>query len=243
MTRRDLQAVVRELAPVGPLRVALNYGNVVLVQRDPTGDSPLGVSVDLARALAARLDLELSFVHFDRASDVAGSARKGIWDLCFLAVDPARAPEIAFSAPYVTIEGDFLVPDIAPAHNVADINRLAYRVGAVTGSAYALHLGRSSKEGVQLVLFETAGGAAAALAAGKLDALAGVRQAMQQLAARLPAHRVIDEPFMAIHQSMGVPAGRPMAAGYVDQFVAEMKASGFVAKALANSGQHDVTVP
>jgi polar amino acid transport system substrate-binding protein len=38
---------------------------------------------------------------------------------------------------------------------------------------------------------------------------------------------------MVINQAMGLPKGRDAAGRYVDSFVEEMKASGFVARALA----------
>ena len=36
--------------------------------------------------------------------------KAGQWDICFLAVDPVRAAGIAFTAPYVVIEGVYIVP-------------------------------------------------------------------------------------------------------------------------------------
>jgi polar amino acid transport system substrate-binding protein len=47
---------------------------------------------------------------------------------------------------------------------------------------------------------------------------------------------------MAIEQAMGTVRGRDAAARYLREFVEEMKASGFVAKALQASGQGDATV-
>ena len=238
----DLAEVASELAPTGRLRVALNHGNVVLVRRGPTNETPSGVSVDLARALAARLGLSLEFLHFDRAADVSGSAAEGVWDLCFLAIDPKRSADIAFSAPYVAIDGAFLVPADSQVQASGDVDRLGLRVGAVRGSAYALYLEREAR-GLRLVIFETASEAAHALTEEQVDALGGVRQAMDRLTEQSPGYRVLDEPFMSIFQAAGVPAGRPKAAAFVRSFVDEAKASGFVAEALARSGQTGVRVP
>jgi polar amino acid transport system substrate-binding protein len=234
--------IAREMAPEGVLRVALNHGNVVLVQRGPDDAHPAGVSVELARALAAELGLEVRFVHFERAGDVSGSAGGDVWDLCFLAVDPLRAESIAFSPPYVAIEGCYLVQKRIAAASPAEVDAQGLKVGIVMGSAYALHLTRA-KGGAELVTFETAGEAAAALEAGELDALAGVRQAMVRVAGRLPGVRLIDEPFMAIPQAAGVPAARRRAAEFVAGFVAARKADGSVARWLEASGQGGVRVP
>lgn len=238
----DLAEVAADLAPAGRLRVALNHGNLVLVRRGPTDDAPTGVTVDLARAMSDRLGLALEFIHFDRAADVSASAAAGVWDLCFLAVDPGRSAGIEFSEPYVAIDGAYLLPEDAGIHDIADVDRLGLRVGAVRGSAYALHLERAAR-GLRLVIFETSREAAQALAERRVDCLGGVRQAMDRLAEQLPAHRVLEEPFMSILQAVGVPKGRPGAAAFVRRFVNDARASGFVSDALARSGQADVRVP
>jgi polar amino acid transport system substrate-binding protein len=242
MLMADTAAVVGELAPTGRLRVALNHGNVVLVRRGPADDRPEGVSVDLARALASRLGLEPEFIQFERAADVTASAGDDIWDVCFLAVDPLRASEIDFSDPYVVIEGSYLVPQGSPAARSEDVDRLSLRVAVVEGSAYALHLVRAA-QGARIVAFATFEEAAASLVCGDTDAMAGVRQAMERLAAQTKSHRLLDPPFMAIRQAMGVRSGRPLAASFVRTFLAELRAAGFVAAALARHGIEGVTVP
>lgn len=231
-----------EAAPTGRLRVALNYGNAVLVKRGADADGATGVSVDLARALAERLGVAPTFIEFDRAGDVTASAGQDVWDLCFLAIDPLRAEQIAFSAPYVAIEGCYTVRADAPAASPTEVDAQRLKIGIVKGSAYALFLQRAAS-GAELVVFESAGEAVAALEAGDLDGIAGVRQAVERIAAGNPALRLIDEPFMAILQAVGVPAGRPRVAEAVAGFVAEMKANGFVAQALAASGHPTVRVP
>ena len=152
--------ILRELAPSGALRVALNHGNRVLVGRDEAGRAQ-GISVDLAHALGARLGVAPVFVEFDRAVDVAASAGSDVWDVCFLAVDPARAKAVSFTHPYIRIEGCYLVHAESPAREMGDISRLNLRIGAVEGSAYALHLARApGAEG--LLPFPTFAQAAAA---------------------------------------------------------------------------------
>ena len=49
--------------------------------------------------------------------------------------------------------------------------------------------------------------------------------------------RVIDRSFTAIRQAMAIPNGRESGLRYLEGFIEEMKASGFVAAALARSGQ------
>src|SRR6185312_8243125 len=53
--------VVKDLAPTGKLRAAINFGNSVLAQKAPDG-SPAGISADLVRELAKRLNVPVEFV-------------------------------------------------------------------------------------------------------------------------------------------------------------------------------------
>ncbi|WP_201835710.1 transporter substrate-binding domain-containing protein [Microvirga zambiensis] len=238
----DLDLLRQELAPSGTLRCALNHGNVVLVRRGLSEDTPSGVSVDLARELARRLDLPIEFRHYDKAEAVSDGAGSGEWDICFLAIDPKRAEQIAYSDPYVLIEGAYLLRRGSAARTPSDVDVQQLKIGVVKGSAYELHLTRTGQGG-KLIRFSSFGDAVSSLDAGELDGLGGVRQAMQKVAVEHPGFEVMAEPFMAIPQAMGVSVLKPTAARFVRTFVKEMKASGMVSRSLAANGHADVTVP
>lgn len=238
----NMDAVRAELTPSGTLNCALNHGNVVLVRRGQTNETPTGVSVDLARALAATLGAPIAFRHYDKAGSVSKSVDSGEWDVCFLAIDPQRAEHIAYSEAYVQIEGAFLVQHAKSVRVVQDVDRLQLRIGAVVGSAYELFLSRIGGAG-QLIRFDSFADAVAALKEGVVDGLAGVRQAMNQVAAYNPDYEVMTEPFMSIPQAVGVSVKNTLAAEFVMAFVREKKASGFVRRALDESGHPDVIVP
>ena len=101
---------LHDLAPTGKLRAAINVGNPVLAKRGVGGGEPGGVSVDLARELAARLGVPIEFVVLDSAGKVVAAARTGAWDVAFVAIDPKRSEDIEQSPPYVVIEGAYVVP-------------------------------------------------------------------------------------------------------------------------------------
>ena len=233
--------VARVLAPGGALRAAINFGNPVLAQRDPDGAEPQGVSAALARELARRLGVPLAFVTFDGAGKVTDALREDAWDVAFLAVDPVRAGTIAFSPPYVIIEGTYLVPRDSAFSSVDDVDRDGVRIAVARGSAYDLHLTRTV-ERAQLVRYGSGEESLAAFAAGGLDAAGGVRQPLAAFARTHPGVRVLDGRFMTIEQAVAIPKTRAAAAPFVRSFVEEMKRSGFVARALAASGQHDAVV-
>ncbi|WP_248580595.1 hypothetical protein [Nocardioides sp. InS609-2] len=53
-------------------------------------------------------------------------------------VEPARAAtEVAFTAPYVVIEGVYAVPQGSDRTTPADVDRAGVRIGVKKGSAYA----------------------------------------------------------------------------------------------------------
>jgi polar amino acid transport system substrate-binding protein len=232
--------VVAQLAPNGTLRAAINYGNPLLAKRDADG-APRGVSVDLARELGRRLGVPVELVTYTAAGKVVAGIQAGEWDVAFYAIDPVRAVDTEFSAPYLLIEGAYLVPDASPIRRSEDVDREGVRVAAAKGSAYDLYLTRSLKHAT-LVHAPTSQQVTDTLLAQKLDVAAGVRQQMQADAARLPGLRLLDGRFMEIRQAMAVPTGRRLGAAYVAKFVEQMKASGFIAESLRRHGIEGVTL-
>src|SRR5262245_32888250 len=106
--------VIANLAPTGVLRAAINFGNPVLAQKDPTTGEPRGVSVELATELAQRLAVPLQCVTFDAAGKVFAAIADARWDIAFLAIDPDRATQVSFTAPYCIIEGTYMVRAESP---------------------------------------------------------------------------------------------------------------------------------
>ncbi|MDP4025493.1 ABC transporter substrate-binding protein [Methylobacterium sp. NEAU 140] len=227
-------AVLRDLAPTGTLRTAINLGNPVLAAEGP--DGPRGVSVDLARRLAERLGVPVRFVTYPGAGAVSGSAGSGAWDICFLAIDPKRAEGIAFTAPYVLIAGSYLVPAASPIRATEAVDRAGIRVSVGRGSAYDLFLTRALTRAT-LVRAPTSAEAVTAFARDGLDVAAGVHQPLAAYAASHPETRLLPGHFMEIPQAMGLPLGREAGAAYLARFVAAAKADGFVAERLRASGQ------
>jgi polar amino acid transport system substrate-binding protein len=240
MTTASAQ-VLRDLAPEGKVRAAINFGNPVLAQKHPESGAPQGVSVDLARELARRLGVPIEFVTFDAAGKVFEALKRGAWDVAFLAIDPVRAAEISFTAPYVVIEGTYLVREASPLRAIADFDRPGVRIAVGKGAAYDLFLTREMKQ-AELVRADTSAGAVDLFVAENLDAAAGVRQPLLAYARQHRGYRVLEGRFTAIEQAMGTPRGRDAGLAYLATFVEEMKSSGFVAEGLARSGQRDATV-
>jgi polar amino acid transport system substrate-binding protein len=234
-------AVRADLAPTGTLRVGINHGNLVLAQKNPTTGEVKGVAVDMAGELGRRLGVPVTLVQYSSAGQMTDALAAGAWDVAFLAREPGRAGEIGFTAPHLLIEGTYLVPAGAPFARAADVDREGVRIAVSEKSAYDHFLSRTIKHAT---LVRGAGNSAGLglLQAGKADVIAGVRQLLLMDQAKLPGSRVLDDRFMVIEQAMGLPKGRDAGLAYAREFIEEMKASGFVARALEKSGVRGVPV-
>src|SRR5437899_8306213 len=97
---------LKELAPTGKLRAAINFGNGVLAQKGADG-TPQGVSADLARELARRLGVPLAFVAFEAAGKAFEAAKDNKVDVLVVAIEPVHAADVVFSPPYVLVDGTY----------------------------------------------------------------------------------------------------------------------------------------
>ncbi|MES3003080.1 MAG: ABC transporter substrate-binding protein [Pseudomonadota bacterium] len=216
------------------MRAAINLGNPVLASKDASGQLR-GVSVDLARELGKRAGVPVQLVEFNAAGRVVEAVKDAKVDIAFVAIDPVRGADMLQTSPYVIIEGAYLVRADSPIRANAEVDRAGNRVAVGRGSAYDLYLTRELKTAA-LVRTPTSAAVVDQFMADKLEVAAGVKQQLQADAKRHPGVRLLDGRFMVIQQAMGLPKGRDAAARYVDAFIEEMKASGFVAQALARHG-------
>lgn len=231
-----IAGAITDLAPTGTLRAAINLGNPVLAQGSP--GAPSGITPELAHELGKRLGVPVELIIVDAARQSFEALKAGAADVIFLAIEPVRAADVEFTAPYVLIEGVYLVPRDSALKTASEMDRAGIRIGVNRGSAYDLFLTRTlqhaeivrGESGVELFVKE------------KLTAAAGVRQPLAAYVQAHPEVRLVDGRFMEIRQAMGMAKGRAAGARYLRAFIEEMKQNGFVAAALARSGQADAAI-
>lgn len=225
----------------GRLRASINLGNPILAGSDVAGE-PAGVSVDLARECARRLGVDIELIAFDTAGKSVDAVTDERADIGFFAVDPIRGAGISFTAPYVLIEGSYLVRQASPLQSNDDVDRIGHRVVVGKGSAYDLYLTRELRH-AEIIRVPTSSVVVDTFLAQQLDVAAGVRQQLEYDAQRIDGLRLLPGRFMVIHQAMGVPKGRdPAVVAWLSKFVEDMKASGFVDQALARHGIQGASV-
>jgi polar amino acid transport system substrate-binding protein len=234
--------VAGKFTPAGKLRVSINLGNPVLARRDPGSGSPVGVSIDLADNFAERLGVGIEFVLFDSAGKSVEAVTREEADIGFFAVDPLRAQGIAFTAPYLLIEGCYLVRQDSEIRSNEEADSPGYRVVVGKGSAYDLFLTRELRH-ARIVRAPTSPAVVDVFIEQNIDIAAGVKQQLEDGVRRYPGLRLLPGRFMVIRQAIGLPKSRGAeAAALLGTYVEEMKRSGFVAKALSRHGIQGVSV-
>jgi polar amino acid transport system substrate-binding protein len=235
-------AIQQAFAPTGKLRASINLGNPILASKQPQIGEPFGVSIDLARAFAQRLGVDIELVVFDTAGKSVEAVRGEQADIGFFAIDPLRGEGIAFTAPYVLIEGAYMVPYFSPIRANEEVDRPGIRVAVGKGSAYDLFLTRELKQ-AEIVRAPTSPTVVDVFVEQMLEVAAGVKQQLEADQQRFAGYRLLPGRFMVIQQAMGTPKSRGAeAAAYLAKFVEDMKSSGFVADALSRHGIQGASV-
>ena len=233
--------ILAELAPTGKLRVAINLANFLLTKSNPTTGQHGGVAVELGTELGRRLGVEVQIIAYPSPGALADAASSGVWDVGFLGAEPQRATEIDFTAPYVEIEATYLVPPGSPLKTVADVDSPGQRIGVMAKSAYDLYLTRSLKH-AKLIHEDSLDRAFRRYVDDRLEALAGLRPALLADRQKQLGSRVLEGNFTSVKQAAGTPKGRPAGAGYLREFIEDVKQSGLVWRAVESNGIQGLTL-
>jgi polar amino acid transport system substrate-binding protein len=234
----DRDAVLRELAPHGSLRVAIALSPAAspfFAVRDPDTGKPRGVTITLANELADETGLPLRLVEYRNSGEITDRADSDEWDATFMPADAERAKRVAFTPPYALVESTYLIASTCSAGSIEDVDRTELRVIAISDTATGRSAARTLKNAT-LVYAATVSEAAESFGAGKVDAIALSRDALATLAPRFPGARTLDGRFHAAGVAAAVPRDRPAALEFLGQFVERVKASGRVKRALDQAG-------
>ena len=237
----NFEAAVGDLAPNGMVRAAINVGNPVLARKGAGGGEPEGISVDIAREIGKRIAKSVQLVVYETAGSVVDALARGEWDVAFLAEEPARADRVVFSTPYVVIEGTYMVWAQAPFAAASELDAPGIRIAVGLNAAYDLFLTRTLKQ-AEILRAPSPSAALELFYNDRLEAAAGVRQALDSFAAGKPDLRILPDAFMSIRQTVASPLGRVAGSAYLQSLVAELKSSGWIRAALDRNEQAGVPV-
>lgn len=226
------QDLLSQIAPTGKLRAGINLLNFLLVTGKSADGMPEGVAPDMARAIAEKLGVPLELVPYATPGELADAALDGAWDIGLIGSEPARAEKIDFTAAYVEIEATYLVPGGSTLRHASEVDQPGNRIAVASRSAYDLWLVRNIKHATLM----HADGFEATLdlfLTQKLEAMASLKPGLLNDVEKVPGSRILEGKFTAVQQSVGVPKGRTLAAQWLQEFVQQAKASGFVAELIA----------
>jgi polar amino acid transport system substrate-binding protein len=199
------------------------------------------VWVEVARAFALRLGIELVIVPHATPPEAIACLKAGSCDLMFLPLD-ARAAAIGdFSNPIFQFDYTLLVPGGSALGKTADADRAGVRIAAVRNHASTTELVRQIKQ-AELVYAETPDATFDLLRGGQAQTMASTRLALLDFADKLLGSRVLDDRYGANLNRMVVPKGKAGWLAYLNEFVEEAKASGLVQKSIERGGTRGVTV-
>ena len=222
-----MKDIIAELAPTGVLRAGINMSNFLLVTGKTESGDPVGVSPDIAAAIAKDLGVELKLIPFKSPGELGDQAENDVWDIGNIGAEPQRAKTIAFTAAYAEIEATYMVPAASPITVIADVDKKGNRIAVTGRSAYGLWLENNIKN-AELVRSDSLDASFIDFTTKKLEALAGLRPRLIDDVKKVPGARILDGQFSAVQQAVGTPKKNAKAAAYLHKFVENAKASGLV---------------
>jgi polar amino acid transport system substrate-binding protein len=233
--------LLAQLAPTGVLRAGINMSNFLLVNARTPDGGPAGVSPSLAAAIAERLGVPVRYVPYPRPGELADDAGKDAWDIGLIGAEPQRAERIAFSPAYAEIQATYMVPEGSPIATLDQVDRPGVRIAVAARAAYDLWLERNIRQAA-LVRAPGLDAAFELFRDEKLEALAGLLPKLLEDRPKLPGSRILEGSFTAVQQAVGCARGMDEAAAFLRDFVEEAKASGLIARLIAQHGVEGLSV-
>jgi polar amino acid transport system substrate-binding protein len=226
--------IMMSIKSSGKLRIGVGLVPT-FAMKDPSTGEVRGIAIELGRALAERLGVELVPVTYPSPANLPEALKNGAWDIGFLAVDPAREAVMDFSIPYGQVDSTFLVAPGVACRSVNDLDKQGLRIAATRSGVEDLTLTRIFKA-AEIIRFDTAGAGLAALKAGKADAVAIPRPVAIAFAEQVPGSQVPDDHYAIALHAIAVPKGQAGQLNYINEFVSSAKQSGFIKQAMERVG-------
>jgi polar amino acid transport system substrate-binding protein len=229
------KAVKDALASKGVLRAGVNLSNFLLVSGKLLDGTPDGISPDLAKRIAKEIDVPCKFVTFDRPSDLADAVDTDLWDIGNIAFEAERAKTIEFSVPYVLIDANFLVRKDKAFTNNSAVDKAGVKIAVYEGSAYDLWL-KDNFKNAEIIRTKTSQSSDELFLRGEADVLASLKPKLLKEFSSNNDYKIINTPFTAVKQSVGVKKGRPEVVNFLNDLIGKLIANGFIEASLKKHG-------
>ena len=221
------EIILKQLAPRGYLRAAINLSNFLLVTGKEANGDPQGVSPDMARALAHELGVDIELISFSRPGELADAIFEDKWDIGNIANEPERAKSITFSLPYTSIESTFLLRKHLNFNTIKDIDQEGIRIAVAERSAYDLWLTENIKN-ADLIRAKSIDESFSIFQENQYEVLAGLRPKLTDDIKKVKDCLLLDESFTYINQCIGSKPDNIEAASFINKFINKNIENGFI---------------
>jgi len=225
------------------IRAAYLATNPAQAMKDPATGEARGVVPDLVRELERTRGVKVTLVGKPNPQGVIDAVRNGEAEIGFVAYNPERAGPVEFTKPYLLVNQTFIVKSDSPIKSIADIDRQGRKLGATRADSIALYLGRTLKQGQLIELDDTARDTIERLLRdGAIDAYGSNRQRLTDWTKDAKGVRLLSDDLYGVEQAIIVPGGRRDALDAANQFIDEVRRSGFLKTSIERSGVVGITV-
>ncbi|MDH5660082.1 MAG: ABC transporter substrate-binding protein [Gammaproteobacteria bacterium] len=228
-------SLLKEIAPTGVLRAAINMSNFLLVTGETENGEPDGVSPGIAREIAKQLGVECKLIPFSGPGELADAVADDVWDIGNIAAEPERARTITFSPAYCEIQATYLVPENSAIKNIHDVDKTGIRIAVKERAAYDLWLS-DNIQNASLIKAPSIDESFQLFIENKLEVLAGLRPKLLEQQKLLKGSRVLDDSFTSIKQSIGCQPGKKQAAKFLKVFVEQSIKNGLIESLIKKHG-------
>jgi ABC-type amino acid transport substrate-binding protein len=223
----------------GELKVCIWPDYFAISFRNPRNSEMEGIDIDLARALAARLSVRLTFVETNFASFM-DRVEAGDCDIAMMGVGitPARAQRVAFSRPYLASPVYAVTTRNNPRiRNWTDIDTPGTVVAVAAGTVMEPLMSRTLRR-AELLVVAPPRSREAEIQAGRADVFMSDFPYTRRMLLMHDWARVIEPPdrFGETLYAWALPLNDPAWLGEVNSFVGAVRADGTLARAAARHG-------
>jgi polar amino acid transport system substrate-binding protein len=223
------------LAPTGKLRIGVYSGSPTSMVLDAKSGEMHGLSIDLGKELAKRLNIPVELVQFQRIADVLEAMKVASVDITVSNATPARAQDVAFSQTLLSIELGYLVPDASPIKEIGDVDKPGTRIGVTQGSTSERTLPKLLPSAT-VAPVQNVKVAIEMFARRELDAFATNKAILFEMSDKIPGAKVLDGRWGVEHLAFAIPKGRDGGLDYLRRFVTEIQSGGLLAQAVERAG-------
>lgn len=190
------------------------------------------VAIEMGRALAARLGVELALSEYPTPGEAIAGLTSGASDLACLGIDATRTAALDFSPPLVQFDYTLLLPPGSAIKSFADADQPGRRIATVLDHASTFALARTAVHAVR-VGTQLPDAAFALLRAAAVDAFAAPREQLLDYCEMLPGSRVLDDGYGVNNAGIAIAKGQPARLAFVHEFAEDSKKSGLIAAIIA----------